>query len=161
MDRFSGSPALMRGERQYVVDAIRAFLDGSGGAGDWEEFLACPVRARRLDDIRRRARAVAVPLDAEGEALLRALLDEAESLTPDGRAKREAWRMEIGMLIGLGVGALLWWRSYLPGGGYFQNLQLLLIPAAAGILIVAVRNKRQRLGYYDPDTMAQNRRGRV
>lgn len=114
-----------------------------------------------LDGIRREAGAVALPLDADGEATLRALLDEAEQLTADGQMKPKSWRMETGMIVGGLVGAPLWWINYLPGGGLFQNLHLIICPAAVGIGIVASRNKRERVGYYDPETIAQNKRGRV
>lgn len=151
----------MRDERQYVIEAIRAFLDGSHGACDWDNFTSLSLRSVRLDDIRGQAGAVALPLDAEGEATLRALLDEAEQLTADGRTKPKWWRMEIGMMLGGLVGAPLWWISYLPGGGLFQNLHLILCPAAIGIGIVASRNKREQVGYHDPEIIAQNKRGRV
>jgi len=151
----------MRQERDYVIEAIRAFLDGSGGQWDWDDFTSAALRSARLDDIRRRARAVRLPLDADGETALRRLIDEAEQLSADGRAKVRPWRMEAGMICGLIVGALLWWIKYLPGGGVFQNLQWIVVPAAAGILIVALRNRRKEIGYFDPEVIAENQRGRV
>jgi peptidoglycan/LPS O-acetylase OafA/YrhL len=71
------------------------------------------------------------------------------------------WSMTIGMAIGLAVGAVLWWGSYDPGEGIFQNVQLVVVPAALAILIVAVRNKRNKVGPYDPDIIARNKRGRL
>jgi Na+/H+-dicarboxylate symporter len=69
------------------------------------------------------------------------------------------WNMNIGMAIGLTVGALLWWSSYVPGAGMFQNMQLLIVPIAMAIVIVSIRNKRRKVGPYDPDTVARNKRG--
>jgi hypothetical protein len=71
------------------------------------------------------------------------------------------WNMTIGMAIGLAVGALLWWGNYDPGAGMFQNMQLLIGPAALAILIVSIRNKRKKAGPYDPDIIARNKRGRL
>jgi hypothetical protein len=59
------------------------------------------------------------------------------------------------------IGATLWWSSYVPGDGLFQNLQLLLMPAAFGIGVVGLRNKRKRVGPSDPETIAKNKRGRL
>ncbi|UVO53178.1 hypothetical protein [Sphingomonas sp. SUN039] len=71
------------------------------------------------------------------------------------------WNMTVGIVIGLAVGLLLWWGSYVPGAGVFQNLQLIIGPAAVSILIVSVRNKRKKVGPYDPEVIAQNKRGRI
>lgn len=71
------------------------------------------------------------------------------------------WSMNIGMAIGLAVGALLWWGRYDPGRGIFQNAQLVIGPAALAILIVSLRNKRNKVGPYDPDIIARNKRGRL
>lgn len=151
----------MRDERQYVVESIRGFLDGSGAPWDWDRFTSSPLRSTNLNAIRRIAGKVDLPLDAEGEATLRVLLEEAEQLSPEGATKPKSWRMEAGMAAGLLVGAPLWWVAYIEGGGLFQNLHLLLIPAALGILGVSLRNRRLQLGYYDPDVIEQNKRGRV
>lgn len=151
----------MRDERQYVIDTIRAFLDGSGDKWDWDAFTSCSLRSARLDGLRDRAAAVELPLDMEGEATLRELLEEAEQLDADGMEKRKPWPVEVGMLGGAALGAILWMISFVPGGGIFQNLQLIIGPAAIGILIVALRNRREEVGYYDPENIKQNKRGRV
>ena len=70
------------------------------------------------------------------------------------------WRMEIGALMGLFVGALLWWSAYESGGGPLQKPHLIVVPAALGILVVSVRNKRKRVGPYHPNTIKRNRSGR-
>jgi len=36
--------------------------------------------------------------------------------------------MNIGMAIGLIVGMLLWWSSYIPSAGLSQNLRLIFWP---------------------------------
>lgn len=151
----------MRDERQYVVESIRAFLDGSGGNWAWDDFTSCSLLSANLDAIRRQAGAVDLPLDTEGEDTLRDLLEQAEQLSAEGLEKPKYWRMEAGMIGGMLVGAPLYWSSYLPGGGFLQNPHLILLPAAVGILIVALRNKRMRVGYYDPDIIEQNKQGRV
>jgi hypothetical protein len=53
------------------------------------------------------------------------------------------------MVLGLIVGVLFWWATYDPGEGFFQSPQLILVPAAAGIFVVAFRNKRKKLGRTD------------
>lgn len=75
--------------------------------------------------------------------------------------KPKQWRIEVGMLVGLIVGARLWWRAYEPGAGLMQKSQLLLVPAALGALAVSLRNKRKKVGPYDPETIARNKRGRL
>jgi hypothetical protein len=71
------------------------------------------------------------------------------------------WNMSVAIVVGLAVGALLWWGNYVPGQGMFQNPQLAIVPAAIAILIVTVRNKRKKVGPYDPDVIARNKRGRI
>lgn len=60
------------------------------------------------------------------------------------------WRTDVGALIGLAAGSLVWWSAYEPNAGTFQNPQLVLVPAAIGILVVSMRNKRKKVGPYDP-----------
>jgi hypothetical protein len=69
------------------------------------------------------------------------------------------WRMEVGMLAGLAVGLLIWWSAYEPSKGLFQNPQLVLVPAAIGALVVSLRNRRRKVGHYDPNSIERNRRG--
>lgn len=76
-------------------------------------------------------------------------------------ARPKPWSMKAGMALGLVVGVLLWWNAYKPGGGFMQNLQLLLGPAALGALFVGVRNWRREVGPFDPEIIAENKRGRV
>jgi hypothetical protein len=151
----------MRDERQYVVGVITAFLDGSSGRWDWNAFTSRSLRDVELDRIQRCAAVVELPLDAEGKATLRELLDQAELVGGDDPAKPNPWRMEAGILAGLAVGTVLWWANYLPGAGLFDNLHLLLAPAAAGMFLVMLRNSRKKVGVYDPKIVETNKRGRV
>jgi len=75
--------------------------------------------------------------------------------------RMKPWNMTVGIAVGLVIGVLLWLGSYVPSEGVFQNPQLVIIPAAVGALIVNVRNRRKKVGPYDPAAIAQNRRGRV
>ncbi|WP_336981432.1 hypothetical protein [Altererythrobacter fulvus] len=69
--------------------------------------------------------------------------------------------MEFGFVIGLLIGALAWWSAYEPGAGLFQNVQLIIVPAAFGIFVVSLRNRRKRVGPYDPEVVARNKDGVV
>lgn len=71
------------------------------------------------------------------------------------------WNMTVGITIGLVIGVLLWWSSYVPSKSLFQNPQLVIVPMAIAIVIVSMRNKRRKVGAYDPETIARNKRGRV
>lgn len=151
----------MQDERKYVFNTIGAFLNGSSDTWDWDDFTSTSLRSAELNSIRLRAAALDLPLDADGKAILMALRDEAELLTESDIAKPRPWRMATGVVCGLLAGAVLWWNSYIPGAGSFQNPQLFLIPAALGIVVVSLRNKRKKVGPYDPDVVALNRHGRV
>ena len=143
------------------MGVIAAFLDGSGGRWDWNAFTSCSLRDVELDRIRRCAAVVDLPLDAEGKATLRELLEQAELASADDPARPKPWRMEAGILAGLGVGAVLWWINYLPGASLFDNLHLLLGPAAAGMFLVMLRNSRKQVGVYEPKIVEKNKQGRV
>lgn len=71
------------------------------------------------------------------------------------------WRIGIGFAIGLIVGGMIWWNAFEPGLGLFQKPQLIIVPAALGILIVILRNKWRRVGQFDPRAQAKNKRGRL
>ncbi|BAK64920.1 hypothetical protein SLG_02450 [Sphingobium sp. SYK-6] len=149
----------MRNERHYVVGAITAFLNRTGSGQDWGDFTSSPLRDAELDRIRQCAGAIDLPLDAEGEAALRALLQQADLVSVyDGPVP---WRLSAGGFAGLLLGAILWWFHHLPGAGLFHDLHLLVVPAALGAFLVALRNSRMKVGAHDPRIVAQNRRGRV
>ncbi|HRE44110.1 MAG TPA: hypothetical protein PKY87_09085 [Terricaulis sp.] len=65
---------------EYVAASLRDFLDGSGGAYDWGDFVGIRVADPRLEDIRREAAGVELPLKEDGRAILEALLARAEAL---------------------------------------------------------------------------------
>jgi len=69
-----------REEARYALQAIRSFLDGSGGPHDWDAFTSCSLRDPRLDRIRRLASAVDLPLGHEERASLEVLAEQAERL---------------------------------------------------------------------------------
>jgi hypothetical protein len=57
--------------------------------------------------------------------------------------QQKPWRMGIGFMAGLMAGIATWWSSFEPGTGTFQRPQLVVVPAAIGILIVILRNRRR------------------
>ena len=67
-------------DASYVAGVIRAFLDGSGRAWEWDDFTSCSLPDDRLDSIRRRAGAVQLPLAEDQRITLDRLADEAEQL---------------------------------------------------------------------------------
>jgi hypothetical protein len=69
--------------------------------------------------------------------------------------------MDKGGAVGLLIGGLLWWSAYEPAESLFQNPQLIIVPAAIGVFIVALRNRRKKVGPWDPETIARNARGQV
>jgi hypothetical protein len=73
----------------YAARTIRAFLSGLCGKYDWDDFTSSPLNDLELDSIRRRATAVDLPVDDEGEKALLELANEADRLAEgDGRAVR-------------------------------------------------------------------------
>lgn len=69
------------------------------------------------------------------------------------------WRVEVGALLGLAFGFLLWWSAYDARKGLLQNAQLVLVPVAIGVFVVSLRNRRKKVGPYDPDVIERNKRG--
>jgi hypothetical protein len=51
------------------------------------------------------------------------------------------WSLKRGFVGGLIFGTLIWWSAFEPALGAFQKPQLLVVPAAIGILIVILRNR--------------------
>jgi len=64
----------------YVAQTIRAFLQGTGGAHDWDAFTSCSLRDPQLDRIRMLAGAVDLPVGREERANLEVLAEQAERL---------------------------------------------------------------------------------
>ena len=63
-----------------VESYLRGFLEGTGGDWDWDDFTSIPITDPTLDGIREEAAFLPLPLDAEGEATLRWLLEEVRAL---------------------------------------------------------------------------------
>lgn len=64
---------------QDVESYLRDFLEGTGGDWDWDDFTSVPITDPTLDGFREEAASVPLPLDAEGEATLRRLLEEVRA----------------------------------------------------------------------------------
>jgi hypothetical protein len=72
--------------------------------------------------------------------------------------KVKAWRMDVGIGIGVAVGAFLW----LSGGEPFKISELLRLiagPSLIAILAVYAHNKLKQVGPYDPEIIERNKRG--
>ena len=61
-----------------VATYLRNFVDGGGGAWDWDDFISVPIADPHLEDIRMRAAAVELPPTDEGMVAVRELLAEVE-----------------------------------------------------------------------------------
>ncbi|NGM50047.1 hypothetical protein G5B46_10550 [Caulobacter sp. 602-2] len=61
-----------------VAGVLRAFIDGTGGVWDWDDFESTPITDPRLDALRHRA-VQAGPPDTDVEALA-AVLAEVEAM---------------------------------------------------------------------------------
>jgi hypothetical protein len=72
--------AQQREDAAYAAQAIRAFLEETGGAHDWDEFTSCSLRDPELDRIRKLALAVDLPVGPEERATLEVLAEKAERL---------------------------------------------------------------------------------
>jgi len=76
-------------------------------------------------------------------------------------SKPKPWSMGKGAFVGFFIGALVWWSAYEPSAGLLQKPQLIIFPMGVGIGAVALRNRRRKVGAWDPETIARNRRGRL
>ena len=74
-------------------------------------------------------------------------------------SKPKPWRIEVGAIVGLAIGFLVWWSAYDAAAGLLQNPQLVIVPAAVGMLVVSWRNRRKKVGPYDPEIIERNKRG--
>jgi len=62
-----------------VENYLRDFLDGRGGAWDWDDFTSIPITDPTLDAIREQAAYVQLPLDGSGRATLEQLLQQVRA----------------------------------------------------------------------------------
>lgn len=69
-----------------VAACLRAFLGGTGDDWDWDDFTSLRIADPELESIRMRARALDLPPDEAGEAELRALIVEAETIAARDQA---------------------------------------------------------------------------
>ena len=69
-----------------VVTYLRDFLEGTGGAWDWDDFISIQIADPRLEAIRKRAFALRLPPQDEDLALLKDLLSEAEAIAASRNA---------------------------------------------------------------------------
>ena len=65
---------------QEVESYLRDFLEGTGGDWEWDDFTSIAITDPTLEDIREEAAFIPLPLDAEGEATLRRLLEQVRTL---------------------------------------------------------------------------------
>lgn len=63
-----------------VENCLRDFLNGRGGAWDWDDFTSIPITDPTLDAIREQAAYVQWPLDGSGRATLEELLEQVRAL---------------------------------------------------------------------------------
>jgi len=68
-------------EALYVEKSIEDFLSGESGKWDWDDFTSCPLRNNDLDEIRKQALAVGLPLDGEGRKVLEGLLRQVQAIS--------------------------------------------------------------------------------
>lgn len=63
-----------------VEGYLKDFLDGGGGAWDWDDFTSIPITDPSLERIREEALLVQLPLGDEGEKALRNLLEQVRAM---------------------------------------------------------------------------------
>jgi hypothetical protein len=63
-----------------VEDYLRDFIEGTGGEWDWDDFISIPISDPTLDAIREEAIWVSLPVDDDGMATLRRLLDQVRRM---------------------------------------------------------------------------------
>lgn len=78
-ERFFGLKTSVGLTAQDVESYLRDFLEGTGGDWDWDDFTSIPITDPTLEGIREEAAMVPLPLDEEGEATLRRLLEEVRA----------------------------------------------------------------------------------
>lgn len=66
-------------EVDYTIRSLEQFLDGTGGEWDWDDFTSRPLKDHGLNEIRKAAGAVSLPLADEDRIVLRNLLSQART----------------------------------------------------------------------------------
>jgi hypothetical protein len=69
-----------REDATYAVQTTREFLEGTGGAHDWDDFTSCSLYDPQLDRIRKLARTVDLPVGPEERTTLEVLAGQADRL---------------------------------------------------------------------------------
>ena len=80
LERLFGLKSTADLSAQEVETYLRDFLEGTGGDWDWDDFTSGSITEPALERFRVEAASVPLPLDAEGEATLRRLLEEVRAL---------------------------------------------------------------------------------
>ena len=79
----------------------------------------------------------------------------------DGKEKPNIWRYDIATMIGFVCGLLVWWGGSDARESWFDVAGNLVSFAALGLGVALFRNRWKKVGPWDPDTIAKNKRGRV
>ncbi|MFD1105097.1 hypothetical protein [Sphingobium olei] len=74
-----------------VVGYLEAFIDGTDGDWDWDNFTTIPIADPRLDNIRDRVAALDVPLSNRDIPALTALLAEAKKIAAEDHVKSSSY----------------------------------------------------------------------
>ncbi len=65
---------------EEVAGFIRDFIEGTGGAWDWDDFISVSIKDPRLEAIRSEASFVELPVTESGLEELKRLMRKAEAL---------------------------------------------------------------------------------
>ena len=75
--------------------------------------------------------------------------------------KSKVWRYDVATITGLLCGLLVWVGGSGAEETWFDVAGLLVKFAALGLTVALFRNRWKKVGAWDPDTIAENKRGRV
>lgn len=67
-----------------VAVYLREFIEGTGGAWDWDDFISVPIADPQLESVRTKASRINPLIDDEGMNKLRLLLFEVEGIIETG-----------------------------------------------------------------------------
>ena len=77
------------------------------------------------------------------------------------KEKSKIWRYDVATIIGLLCGLLVWWGGSGAEQSWLDVAGLLVKFAGLGLGVALFRNRWKKVGAWDPDTIAENKRGRV